>query len=304
MRLAYAIAYECKDNVSYRLSLHQCRTLLFNQVCGTHNQATSSTNIASGPSDIPNSCGIRNPPTTNHAWYPRQRGSGREQMHKKSRNMKKGGTTISAVGQDNPVCMDPHQCYHYYMLRNNLQGNMDYDVCMETDTGSVTPSHLTARSKSQWEYSDGVVNEVCFRRIVGEMRAEYDVHISLPVLEWKCSQWERRHAEFKDLIQRPNVHYNSATNKVETTVCTWKRILEYAIYMNEGEAQWELLKAMYEPVINISSSSNTSAVGIRRSAFSDTGSRRSRAIVGEVVDQPISMTPTSSLEENLMSQEF
>ncbi|KAH6757283.1 hypothetical protein C2S52_023532 [Perilla frutescens var. hirtella] len=136
-----------------------------------------------------------------------------------------------------------------------------------------------ARSKSQWAYSDGVGNE-----------------------------WERRHAEFKDLIQRPNVRYNSATNKVETTARTWNRILEknpqYAIYMNEWEAQWELLKAVCEPVINISSSSNTSASGIRRSAFSDTCSRRSRATVGEVVDQPNSMTATSSPEENSMSQEF
>ncbi|KAH6819983.1 hypothetical protein C2S53_016319 [Perilla frutescens var. hirtella] len=304
MRLAYAIAYECKDNVNYRSSLHQCRTLLFNQVCGSQNQATSTTNITSGPSDMPDSCGIRNPPTTNHAWYPRQRGGGREQVNKKSRNTKKGGATISTAGQDNAVGMDPHQWIQYNMLRNNLPGSMDYDACMETDTGSVTPSHLTARSKSQWAYSDGVGNEVCFTRIIGEMRAEYDVHISLAALEWKCSQWERRHAEFKDLIQRPNVRYNSATNKVETTARTWNRILEYAIYMNEGEAQWELLKAVCEPVINISSSSNTSASGIRRSACSDTCSRRSRATVGEVVDQPNSMTATSSPEENSMSQEF
>ncbi|KAH6766640.1 hypothetical protein C2S52_017623 [Perilla frutescens var. hirtella] len=148
MRLAYAIAYECKDNVNYRSSLHQCMTLLFNQVCGSQNQATSSTNIASGPSDMPHSCGIRNPPTTNHAWYPRQRGGGRKQVHKKSRNTKKGGATISTTGQDNAVGMDPHQWIQYNMLRNNLPGSMDYDACMETDTGSVTPSHLVIPTQS------------------------------------------------------------------------------------------------------------------------------------------------------------
>ncbi|KAH6794379.1 hypothetical protein C2S52_004856 [Perilla frutescens var. hirtella] len=175
-----------------------------------------------------------------------------------------------------------------------------------------------ARWSRDWEPGgNSTANQTVLRRIVDEMRVEYLVTISLPSIEWKCHQWERRHAEFSEIISRSGVQYDALRNTVEASEMTWTTIAEedprYLIYKKGPEAEWGLMRSVFASMIQISSSADSDRSRIQISSGRSTshlpiqivsstwsGFGQASSTTSDVLDQPrrsVESLPDSGSEE-------